>query len=84
MAKVTVYTTNYCSFCTRAKMLLKQKGIAFDEIDVTDADDVRDDLVRRTGRLTVPQIFINETSIGGYEELKALDDEGKLDAMLAT
>jgi glutaredoxin 3 len=84
MADVTIYTTNYCPFCTRAKALLKQKGVAFEEIDLTDDDAERARLVERTGgRRTVPQIFIDGESIGGYEELAALDRAGSLDSMLA-
>ncbi|HYC23792.1 MAG TPA: glutaredoxin 3 [Candidatus Bathyarchaeia archaeon] len=84
MADVTIYTTNYCPFCTRAKALLKQKGVAFQEIDLTDDDAERARLVERTGgRRTVPQIFIDGESIGGYEELAALDRAGRLDPMLA-
>jgi len=84
MADVTIYTTNYCPFCTRAKALLKQKGVAFQEIDLTEDDAERARLVERTGgRRTVPQIFIDGESIGGYEELAALDRAGRLDPMLA-
>ena len=83
MARVVVYTTSFCAYCTRAKALLQQKGVAFEEIDVSDDDDLRIDLVTRTGRRTVPQIFIDDASIGGYEELRALDDSGELDGMLA-
>jgi glutaredoxin 3 len=82
MAKVVVYTTHYCPYCTRAKRLLAAKGVAFEEIDVSDADDLREDLVRRTGRYTVPQIFINDASVGGYEELQGLEDSGELDGLL--
>jgi glutaredoxin 3 len=79
MAEVTVYTTNYCPFCTRAKSLLTQKGIAFREIDVSGDPAERESLVERTGgRRTVPQIFIEGEPIGGYEELAALDRAGKL------
>ncbi len=83
MAKVIVYTTNFCPYCTRAKRLLASKGVDYEEIDVTDQDEVRAELVRNTGRRTVPQIFINEASIGGFEELKELDDRGELDVLLA-
>jgi glutaredoxin 3 len=83
MAKqVKVYTTSYCTFCRRAKDLLRQKAIAFDEIDVTEDAPTREWLVRTTGRRTVPQIFVGETSIGGYEELRALEDDGQLAAMV--
>jgi glutaredoxin 3 len=84
VAKVEVYTTTYCPFCTRAKNLLKGKGVAFDEIDVTDDDQVREKMIEMSGgRRTVPQIFINGKIVGGFDELKALDDQGKLDNLLA-
>lgn len=82
MAKVTLYTTPYCPYCMRAKILLKSKDAAFEEIDVSD-DDAREELVERTQWQTVPQIFIGEEFVGGYDQLQALDDDGKLDAMLA-
>ena len=83
MAEVTVYTTSYCPFCTRAKTLLRQKGIAFREIDVSGDPAQRASLVERTGgRRTVPQIFIDGEPIGGYEELAALDRAGRLDPLL--
>jgi len=69
MAKVKIYTTNYCGYCRMAKELLRSKGIPFEEIDVTDDDATRDWLVQKTGQKTVPQIFIDGKSIGGYEEL---------------
>ncbi|HEY6418053.1 MAG TPA: glutaredoxin 3 [Candidatus Binataceae bacterium] len=84
MAKVEVYTTTYCPYCTRAKSLLKSKGVAFVEIDVTEDDELRAKMVELSGgRRTVPEIFINGTIVGGFDELKALDDEDKLDALLA-
>lgn len=83
MAKVTIYTSPFCSFCMQAKALLKKKGVQFEEIDITEGEDTMPDLVRRTGRRTVPQIFVNDAPIGGFEELKALDDSGKLDSLLA-
>ncbi len=84
MAKpVRVYTTSYCAFCGRAKDLLRQKGIAFEEIDVTEDAGERERLVRTTGRRTVPQIFVGENAIGGYEELRALEEDGELGAMVA-
>ena len=83
MAKVEVYTTSYCPFCTRAKALLKQKGVAFDEIDVTDDDELRAKMVEMAGgRRTVPEIFINGRIVGGYDELRALENEGMLDELL--
>ncbi len=84
MVKVELYTTTYCPFCTRAKNLLKRKGIAFDEIDVTEDEELRAKMIEMSGgRRTVPEIFINGKIIGGFDELKALDDQGKLDTLLA-
>jgi len=82
MPKVVVYTTPYCPYCLRAKLLLKNKSVAFEEVDVSD-DDKREELVERTSWRTVPQIFIGEEFVGGYDELQSLEDEGKLDEMLA-
>jgi glutaredoxin 3 len=81
MARVEMYTTGTCPFCVRAKRLLAERGIPFEEIDVGDDDELRADLIRRTGRRTVPQIFIDGTSIGGFEELHALDISNELGAM---
>jgi glutaredoxin 3 len=78
---ITIYTTSNCPFCHAAKDLLKNKGVSFKEIDVSDDDDF-DALVERTGWKTVPQIFIGNEMIGGYRELTGLDREGKLDALL--
>ena len=84
MAKVELYTTSYCPFCTRAKNLLKSKGVSFEEIDVTDDDQLREKMIELSGgRRTVPEIFINGKIVGGYDELRALDQEGKLDSLLA-
>ncbi len=85
MAKVEVYTTSFCPFCTRAKALLKSKGVSFVEIDVTEDAQLRQKMVELSGgRRTVPEIFINDKIVGGYDELKALDDAGALDPMLAS
>jgi glutaredoxin 3 len=78
MARVLVYTTAMCPFCVRAKRLLEVRGIAYEEIDVGANVEMRADLVHRTGRRTVPQIFIDGRSIGGFEELAALDADGEL------
>lgn len=83
MAKVIVYTTEYCPYCVRAKTLLKHKGVAFEEINVGDDDTLRDKMVEESGRRTVPQIFINDKPIGGFDELYALEQEGELDRLLA-
>ncbi len=83
MAKVIVYTTDYCPYCLRAKNLLRHKGVAFEEIDVSEDDALREQVVAKSGRRTVPQIFIDGKSIGGFDELYALDQEGELDRILA-
>src|SRR6202050_917945 len=83
VSKVEVYTTTFCPFCVRAKSLLKSKGVAFEEIDVTEDAALRQKMVELSGgRRTVPEIFIDGKIVGGYDELKALDDAGKLDPML--
>lgn len=84
MAKVEIYTTPICPYCMRAKSLLKRKGIAYDEIDVTMVPGARDEMVKRSGgRMTVPQIFIDGQGVGGSDELHALDSQGALDKLLA-
>jgi glutaredoxin 3 len=83
-AEVKVYTTNYCPYCTRAKALLTKKGVPFEEVDVTENPELRTWLVQASGgRKTVPQIFINGTSVGGFDDLAALDQAGNLQKMLA-
>jgi glutaredoxin 3 len=81
MARVQVYTTASCPFCVRAKRLLQARGVPYDEIDVGGDPDARAELVRRTGRRTVPQIFIDGRAIGGFEELAALDARAELAAL---
>lgn len=83
-SKVTIYSKSYCPYCDRAKALFKSKGVAFDEIMLDDKDDEFAQLKQKTGLMTVPQIFINDTLVGGYTDLAALDREGKLDPMLQT
>ena len=84
MAKVEVYTTPYCPYCVSAKSLLKQKGVAFEEIDVSDDSALREKMIELSGgRRTVPEIFINGKIIGGYDELRALDAAGTLDPLLS-
>jgi len=77
-----MYTTTVCPYCTQAKMLLKKKGVEFEEINVSGDHDTRDWLVKVTGRRTVPQIFINDEPIGGYDDMRALDLQGELDKKL--
>lgn len=80
---VTVYVTEYCGYCVRAKALLDKRGIAYEVVDVTGDHEKRAWLVRETGRRTVPQIFIKGESIGGSDELYALDRSGELAKKLA-
>ena len=82
MADVTIYTTSYCPYCTRAKALLTKKQAAFNEIDVSSDQAKRDWLVEATGQRTVPQIFINGKSVGGSDDIYALDRQGRLDDLL--
>ena len=83
MAKVEIYTTKLCPYCYRAKSLLNSKGVAYHEVDVSFNPKMRQWLLERTGRRTVPQIFINEKSVGGYDDIAELDQAGKLNELLA-
>lgn len=82
-AKVVMYATGWCPYCARARSLLRSKNVAFDEIDIEGAPGVREEMMTRSGRRTVPQIFIGATHVGGSDDLHALEAEGKLDALLA-
>jgi glutaredoxin 3 len=85
MAEVEIYTTMLCPYCHRAKSLLDRKGVRYKEIDVSyDPEGRRVMTARAEGRTTVPQIFIDGQSIGGSDELVALEEEGKLDRLLGT
>jgi glutaredoxin 3 len=81
--RVKMYTTAYCPYCRMAKHLLKGKNVDFEEIDVGGDPAMRQWLVEATGRRTVPQIFIGDEAIGGYDELAALERRGELDRRLA-
>jgi len=83
MVRVQVYSTATCPFCVRAKRLLEARGIPYNEIDLSSDDALRARVMRRSGRRTVPQIFIDGQAIGGYEELAALDAGGRLDDLRA-
>jgi glutaredoxin 3 len=84
MTKIILYTTPYCGYCRAAKHLLTKKGVAFTEIDVSGDLALRQEMIDRAyGRRTVPQIFINGTHVGGYEELAGLEREAELDPLLA-
>jgi glutaredoxin 3 len=82
MKRVEIYTKNYCSYCKRAKELLRIKGVAFAEYDVTDDPAKEREMKERSGRDTVPEIFIDETLVGGCSELFELDEKGELDRLL--
>ena len=84
MPAIEIYTTRYCPYCTAAKALLKRKGAAYTEIDLSNDWQRRDEMIERAnGGMTVPQIFIGATHVGGCDELHALERAGKLDALLA-
>ena len=84
MTKIILYTTPYCGYCRAAKHLLNKKGVAFTEIDVSEDLELRQEMISRAfGRRTVPQIFINGTHVGGYDELAELERGAKLDPLLA-
>jgi glutaredoxin 3 len=80
---IVMYTTNWCPYCERARRLLNAKGVAFSEIDVESAPEKRAEMRSRSGRRSVPQIFIGDHHVGGSDDLAALEAAGKLDALLA-
>ena len=82
MSHVTIYTKPYCPYCVRAVALLEQKGVAFTEIEAGFDPEKRQEMMRRSGRTTFPQIFIGEHHIGGCDDMVALDRAGKLDPLL--
>jgi glutaredoxin 3 len=82
MKPVRLYGKRNCAFCVRAKALLDRKGVAYEEVDVEERDDLRLWLAEASGQLTVPQVFVGERSLGGYAELAALEREGRLDPIL--
>jgi len=84
MPKVEIYTKMFCPYCVRAKRLLTDKGVTFEEIDITMGGPQRAEMIQRAnGRTTVPQIFIGETHVGGSDDLVALERRGQLDPLLA-
>lgn len=83
MNKVTLYTTPFCPYCVAAKRLLSQKGVGYEDIDVAREPKRRAEMTQRAnGRRTVPQIFIGDRHIGGFDDMNAMDRVGKLDALL--
>jgi glutaredoxin 3 len=84
MAQVTIYTKAYCPYCVRAKALLGQKGVQFDEIKIDEQPELRPAMIERAnGRTTVPQIFIGDTHVGGCDDLFALENAGTLNSLLS-
>ncbi|MCA0256325.1 MAG: glutaredoxin 3 [Proteobacteria bacterium] len=84
MAAVTIYTRDYCGYCSRAKALLSSKGVDFEEKNATANPDFRQEMIARSnGGTTFPQVFINGQHVGGCDDIHALDRAGKLDPLLA-
>lgn len=83
MAKVTMYTSAVCPYCINAERLLKQKGVeTIDKIQIDAKPELRAEMMEKTGRRTVPQIYIDDFHVGGFDDLRALDTAGKLDELL--
>ena len=78
MDNIKIYTTSWCGPCKMAKRLLEEKGYSFEEIDIEEKGWTREDLFNKTGGRTVPQIVIEEETIGGYDELSKMESQGKL------
>jgi glutaredoxin 3 len=81
-AKVILYGTDWCGYCARARRLLDSKGVAYEDIDVDLVPGARAEMQAKSGRSTVPQIFINDQPVGGCDELHALEESGRLDSLL--
>ncbi len=82
-ARIVMYGTEYCSYCAAARMLLKKKGVDWEEISISGDEDKRREMMDRSGGRTVPQIFIDGKSIGGFDDLYSLEKDGRLDAILS-
>jgi glutaredoxin 3 len=83
MPEITIYTKGWCPYCQAAKALLKRKGASFTELDVERDPDARKEMLARSGgRMTVPQIFIGDTHVGGSDDIHALDAKGGLEPLL--
>ncbi|MDF1628775.1 MAG: glutaredoxin 3 [Alcanivoracaceae bacterium] len=83
MVDIVMYSTPWCPFCVRAKRLLRDKGVAVTDIDISGGGDLRQEMIQRSGQRTVPQIWIGERHVGGCDELYALERQGQLDSLLA-
>ena len=79
---IVVYASGWCPYCQRARGLLSKKGAEFTEIDVDEDDKAREEMIARSGRRTVPQVFIGDRHVGGCDDLFALDGSGELDRLL--
>jgi glutaredoxin 3 len=82
MPKVVVYSTNVCPYCVRAKSLLQRKGVEYEELNIDQDMSLMEEMMERSQRRTVPQIFIDEFHVGGYDDMAELDAEGRLDELL--
>ena len=83
MKNVTIYTGPYCNYCDAAKRLLTRNNVPYKEINVAEVDGAKDEMIKKAnGKKTIPQIFFNDEHIGGYDEVRALEKENKLQAML--
>lgn len=82
MSKVVLYTTQVCPYCVRAKSLLQRKGIGYQEFRIEGDRELMREMISRSGRRTVPQIFIGDFHVGGYDDMAALDAQGELDPLL--
>ena len=83
MPEILIYTTNICPYCVMAKRLLDKKGASYTEINVDTQTGLREEMMRKTKRRTVPQIFIGDLHVGGFDDLYALEQQKKLDSLLA-
>jgi len=84
MPEVTIYTRALCGYCSAAKRLLDSKGVSYTEHDASFSPGLREEMFTRSGRRTFPQIFVGNVHVGGCDDLHALDDQGRLDGLLAT
>lgn len=82
MSSVTIYSTPTCPYCLAAKALLRSKGVTYNDISIEGDREAAVALAKKTGRRTVPQIYIGATHVGGFDDLSALDQDGRLDALL--
>ncbi len=82
-ARVEIYTTEFCGYCTRAKSLLASKGVAFEEYKAGGDAEKKREMIQRSGGYTFPQVFINGRHVGGSDDIHDLDRQGRLDALLA-